>query len=316
MAAHTVRLPGGACFRADDGEDLLTAAQRAHWLVRYGCRNGNCEACAATLRQGCVEQRGATIDGGETRILLCLCRARSDVLLELPGDPQHGSETQARRCYARLQDCEPRADGGWTLRLIAPAGRQPPLQPGQYLLLEQGSELLRAELETLQGRELTATTSALPAMAVGAYAFIRYPLGFCYPSDSTRPTLILHQPQRRTQAERLARALPGADRIELADADFPNAAIEAHDTLVLACADSTVHARGWYEALLAAGNAFSEFRCDGAIWLRWQVRRQDDNGNRFVVEAGLSEERARQLAGEFEQRGHKQLYWAEPMLAE
>jgi hypothetical protein len=44
----------------------------------------------------------------------------------------------------------------------------------------------------------------------------------------------------------------------------------------------------------------------------WTVHRQDDNGNRFVVETGLSREAAGRLVAELEGRGHKQVYWAEP----
>lgn len=45
---------------------------------------------------------------------------------------------------------------------------------------------------------------------------------------------------------------------------------------------------------------------------KWTVHRQDDNGNRFVVETGLSREDAEHLVAIYEARGHKQLYWAEP----
>ena len=41
----------------------------------------------------------------------------------------------------------------------------------------------------------------------------------------------------------------------------------------------------------------------------WTVWRQDDNGNRFVVKSGLTEQQARQLTSELESHGHKQLYW-------
>ena len=44
----------------------------------------------------------------------------------------------------------------------------------------------------------------------------------------------------------------------------------------------------------------------------WAVHRQDDHGNRFVVETGLSRADAERLAELFQARGHKQLYWAEP----
>jgi hypothetical protein len=44
----------------------------------------------------------------------------------------------------------------------------------------------------------------------------------------------------------------------------------------------------------------------------WAVHRQDDNGNRFVVREHLSYAEALRLVAEFEARGHKQMYWAEP----
>ena len=44
----------------------------------------------------------------------------------------------------------------------------------------------------------------------------------------------------------------------------------------------------------------------------WTVYRQDDPGNRFVVREHLSREEAERVAAEFQARGHKQVYWAEP----
>lgn len=43
----------------------------------------------------------------------------------------------------------------------------------------------------------------------------------------------------------------------------------------------------------------------------YTVYRQDDNGNRFVMQAGLSLEEAERIVRTFEARGHKQLYWVE-----
>ncbi|MDB5345120.1 MAG: hypothetical protein JWP89_3497 [Schlesneria sp.] len=43
----------------------------------------------------------------------------------------------------------------------------------------------------------------------------------------------------------------------------------------------------------------------------WMVYRQDDHGNRFVVASDLSRETAEHLIALYEQRGHKQHYWAE-----
>jgi hypothetical protein len=46
---------------------------------------------------------------------------------------------------------------------------------------------------------------------------------------------------------------------------------------------------------------------------RWRVMRQDDNGNVFVVAVVANEDAARSAAAEYEARGHKQMYWVEPV---
>lgn len=43
----------------------------------------------------------------------------------------------------------------------------------------------------------------------------------------------------------------------------------------------------------------------------WSVHRQDDNGNRFLVESHLSRAEADRMAAALESHGHKQLYWVE-----
>jgi hypothetical protein len=45
---------------------------------------------------------------------------------------------------------------------------------------------------------------------------------------------------------------------------------------------------------------------------KWDVHRQDDNGNHFVTNTGLSREDAEQIVAEFEAHKHKQAYWLEP----
>jgi hypothetical protein len=44
----------------------------------------------------------------------------------------------------------------------------------------------------------------------------------------------------------------------------------------------------------------------------WTVYRIDDNGNEFIVEEHINEETANRMVAEFEARGHKQKYWAQP----
>jgi len=50
----------------------------------------------------------------------------------------------------------------------------------------------------------------------------------------------------------------------------------------------------------------------GVFKNEWTVWRQDDIGNQFIVESGLSYERAQSLVLEFEKKGHKQFYWCRP----
>jgi hypothetical protein len=42
---------------------------------------------------------------------------------------------------------------------------------------------------------------------------------------------------------------------------------------------------------------------------RWEIWRQGDDGNPFVIQSGLTEREADELVKIFEARGHKQLYW-------
>ncbi|MFO0547069.1 MAG: hypothetical protein U0271_01710 [Polyangiaceae bacterium] len=44
---------------------------------------------------------------------------------------------------------------------------------------------------------------------------------------------------------------------------------------------------------------------------RWTVWRQDDNGNRFLMSSGHTQDEANRLCAEYEARGHKQMYWTE-----
>jgi hypothetical protein len=46
--------------------------------------------------------------------------------------------------------------------------------------------------------------------------------------------------------------------------------------------------------------------------MNWEVWRQDDNGNRFLVSSGHTRDHAEEVAAEFEARGHKQWYWVAP----
>lgn len=48
-----------------------------------------------------------------------------------------------------------------------------------------------------------------------------------------------------------------------------------------------------------------------AVSRRWRIVRQDDNGNLYVVAEVETEQAARELAAQYEARGHKQMYSVE-----
>jgi mannose-6-phosphate isomerase-like protein (cupin superfamily) len=52
--------------------------------------------------------------------------------------------------------------------------------------------------------------------------------------------------------------------------------------------------------------------CDEERASHWRVVRVDDNGNHFVVAAGLTREEAAARVTEMESHGHKQAYWFLP----
>jgi len=48
------------------------------------------------------------------------------------------------------------------------------------------------------------------------------------------------------------------------------------------------------------------------VELIWQVWRQDDNGNEFLIANCSQQTAAEQLVAEFTAHGHKQFYWCCP----
>ncbi|MFO8010366.1 MAG: SPOR domain-containing protein [Dehalococcoidia bacterium] len=43
----------------------------------------------------------------------------------------------------------------------------------------------------------------------------------------------------------------------------------------------------------------------------WQLKRQDDHGNIYFVGSFESQEEAEEVRKNFEEKGHKQMYWIE-----
>lgn len=180
-----VSLPDGAYFDASENDNLLASAQRAQWLVRYGCRNGNCDACAAKLLAGSVRflknsgafSAGDIVSAPAAKILLCLCGPLSELQIALPSDPRPGSLDQSLRCYARL-DRQTVSDDESVLYFALPAGRKPAFLTEQIALIETDEGLLQGNIDHTQsgGRELVVKLIFASPLQLNGYYHVRYPI--------------------------------------------------------------------------------------------------------------------------------------------
>ncbi|UVW30237.1 2Fe-2S iron-sulfur cluster-binding protein [Massilia sp. H6] len=90
MTRHTITLhPAAIVFSAEDGSNLLEAAEAAGIDLPSSCRNGSCRTCICRLRSGqvrhTIEWPGLSYDEKrEGYILPCVAIALGDLELEAP----------------------------------------------------------------------------------------------------------------------------------------------------------------------------------------------------------------------------------------
>jgi hypothetical protein len=61
--------------------------------------------------------------------------------------------------------------------------------------------------------------------------------------------------------------------------------------------------------------ALKQFRTHAEAWPLFEVMRQDDNANTFVIATGLCSAAAEAMVQEYTSRGHKQVYWCRPIIS-
>jgi ferredoxin len=89
LTIHTITLinRGGATFKVDYRQPLLTSLREQGVDLPYGCKYGGCITCAAKLISGKVDQRAQValnnrqINDGY--VILCVARPLSDCTLEV-----------------------------------------------------------------------------------------------------------------------------------------------------------------------------------------------------------------------------------------
>jgi CDP-4-dehydro-6-deoxyglucose reductase len=143
---HTCTLtPSGKSFPVDDGETLLAAALRANIVLPYGCKDGACGSCKATLSEGEVDygeyQTKALSDEERAngQLLLCQATARSDLTVVARVVAADGM-IPSRKLPCRVASIERAAADVAIIKLQLPATENFQFLAGQYIdiLLKDG----------------------------------------------------------------------------------------------------------------------------------------------------------------------------------
>ena len=144
---HKVTLqPSGHEFQVDEGESILTAALRQHFVLPYGCRNGACGTCKGKVLSGKVDygvyQKKALTDDekAQGKALFCQARPLGDVVIEARTIGA-AKDIQIKTLPCRVQTMQRLADDVMVLGLKLPANERLQFLAGQYLefLLKDGS---------------------------------------------------------------------------------------------------------------------------------------------------------------------------------
>lgn len=144
---HNITLqPGAVQFQADDSETILAAALRQGLVLPYGCKNGACGSCKATIVSGTVDygiyQPKALTDDEKSqgKALLCQAKPLSELVVEAR-TVGAAKDLQVKKLPCRVQEMHRLADDVMVLKLKLPANEKLTFLAGQYIefLLRDGS---------------------------------------------------------------------------------------------------------------------------------------------------------------------------------
>ncbi len=138
-------LPSGKTFTVDPQETILEAALRAGIVLPYGCKDGACGSCKATLSQGEVDygdyQTKALSDAERAsgQLLLCKATAKSHVSVTARVVAAEGM-APIRKMPCRIASMTRPAPDVTIMHLQLPATEQFQFLAGQYIdiLLKDG----------------------------------------------------------------------------------------------------------------------------------------------------------------------------------
>ena len=124
-------------FEANEKESILEAALRQGLNLPYGCRNGECGSCIATIKSGSYSYKAASEYTSQNKlennhILLCQARASSDIEIEARiVDTQ--TKIAIKQFPARVKISEKLNDSVMRIILELPKTESLEFSPGQYI---------------------------------------------------------------------------------------------------------------------------------------------------------------------------------------
>ena len=147
MSTRRVTLqPSGHQFDAEEGEAILAAALRQHFVLPYGCRNGACGSCKGRLLEGSIDygvyQKKALPDAekAQGKALFCQAKPLTDVVIEARTIGA-AKDIAIKTLPCRVQKMERLADDVMILYFKLPANERLQFLAGQYIefLLKDGA---------------------------------------------------------------------------------------------------------------------------------------------------------------------------------
>lgn len=200
--------PRDHLFDVEDGETVLAAALRQGVGLPYGCRNGTCGSCSATLIEGEVDYPSGRTDALEGQradtCLLCQAVPRGDLVVQV-AEIETVAELEVRTLPCRVAAKEQLSHDVVRLWLKLPEQQRLQFRAGQYLdfILRNGRRrafsianaphddaLIELHVRHVPGGEFT--DYVFQSMQERTILRIQAPLGtFVLREDSDRPILMI-----------------------------------------------------------------------------------------------------------------------------
>ncbi len=196
-------------FTVESGESILDAALHQGIALPYGCRNGACGSCVATLLAGSVRYPGGEPDAlavgvDKDQIIVCQAHAQSDLLISTR-EVEVASDIAIKRLPCRAEHLKHLSHDVMRIHLKLPQSERLQFLAGQYIefILRDGrrrafsianaphqDEYLELHIRHVPGGSFTG--HVFDEMKDRALLRIEGPMGSFYLREqSTRPVLMM-----------------------------------------------------------------------------------------------------------------------------